>query len=205
MHARSWMLLTLLSPACECGRTIEQEDSDDTASAGSSTTSSSSSASASEESTGAPFDASRWLGRYHFEFAFMTFGEPGPTHGGGGQLANFEIFANGTATLRFEYCGMGTTSRTIHYEWEPDEPDWLALYPGEGEPSLRYNAGVDLDSLRVHMIGPCRELRFEADGREVDWTTFRPGASCWVHPDRCFPPDSTHLDYCEGEEPPPCP
>jgi hypothetical protein len=203
MYARSWMLLMLLPFACQCDRTIEH-DSDGATSMGASTTSGSSSASSSEESTGAPFDASRWLGRYHYEFALMTFGEAGPTHGAGGTLANFEILADGTATMLHEYCGM-IPSQIVKYEWVSDEPDWLALHPGEGETSLRYNAATDLDSLRVHMIGPCRELELEADGQIVDWTTFKPGASCWVRESRCFPPDSTHIDYCEGEEPPPCP
>jgi hypothetical protein len=64
MHARSWLLLTLLSPACQCDRTIEH-DTDDATSTGTSTTSDSATASSSEESTGAPFDASRRLVRDH--------------------------------------------------------------------------------------------------------------------------------------------
>jgi hypothetical protein len=203
MHARSWMLLTLLSPACQCDRTIEH-DTDDATSTGTSTTSDSATASSSEESTGAPFDASRWLGRYHVEFPLTTFGEPGPTHGGGGSLVNFEIFADGTATMVYEDCG-SSPSIIVNYAWVPDEPDWLALHPGDGETSLRYMALEGLETLRVHIMEPCRELEVEYDGRIDAWSPFFPGASCWVHPDRCFPPDSTHRDYCEGEEPPPCP
>jgi hypothetical protein len=201
MHARSWLLFTLLSPACQCDRTIEH-DTDDATSTGTSTTSDSATASSSEESTGAPFDASRWLGRYHFETAFLEFGERGEFIGSAQTLSNFEIFADGTATMLFEYCAM-SPSRFIHYEWEPDEPGWIALHPGEGETTLRMEAAEDLDSLRVHLIEPCRELELEMNGRILGFTTYRPGASCWVA--RCPSPNIYHVDYCEGEEPPPCP
>jgi hypothetical protein len=104
----------------------------------------------------------------------------------------------------YEDCG-SSPSIIVNYAWAPDEPDWLALHPGEGETSLRYVALEGLETLRVHIVEPCRELEVEYDGRIDAWSPFFPGKACWVHPDRCFPPDSTHLDYCEGEEPPPCP
>jgi hypothetical protein len=91
------------------------------------------------------------------------------------------------------------------YEWTPDEPGWLALHPGAGESSLRLVALEDLETLRVHLVEPCRALEFEYDGMIENFLPFRPGESCWV--DRCMTGDGTELqvDYCEGEEPPPCP
>jgi hypothetical protein len=92
---------------------------------------------------------------------------------------------------------------TTVYEWVPSEEGWLSLHPGPGETSLRFWANPDVDTLRVQMIDSCRALRFERDGQIVSWTTFRPGESCWV--DRCTAPNIMQVDYCEGEEPPPCP
>jgi hypothetical protein len=92
----------------------------------------------------------------------------------------------------------------IAYEWTPDEePGWLELYPGAGESSLRFVAFEDLETLRVRLIEPCRELEFEADGVTDPWFPVRPGESCWV--DRCTTGSVMQVDYCEGEEPLACP
>jgi hypothetical protein len=55
----------------------------------------------SEETTDAPFDASRWIGRYHYETPFLPFGERGDPMGPY-MLANFEIFADSTAIMLFD-------------------------------------------------------------------------------------------------------
>ena len=39
--------------------------------------------------------------------------------------------------------------------------------------------------------------------RSQGFVVVRPGASCWV--ERCTTPGLIQVDYCEGEEPPPCP
>lgn len=186
------------SPACHCANEVAL-DTDATAS--SSQGSTTSTTGSSEGDLGAPFDASRWIGRYHFELRFLPFGERGDPMGSD-MLMNLEIFADSTASLFYDDCSFEQPV-IIAYTWEPSEPGWIELFPGEGEPSLRLAAAEDLESLRIHMLEPCRALEFEADGAIVPWLPFRPGASCWV--DRCTTGNVLHIDYCEGEEPPPCP
>jgi hypothetical protein len=157
--------------------------------------------STSSDGTGEPFDASRWIGRYHFENVFLPFGERGDSHGDNA-LINFEIPPDSRATMFNDDCSFDEGITTV-YEWVPSEEGWLSLHPGPGETSLRFWANPDVDTLRVQMIDSCRALRFERDGQIVSWTTFRPGESCWV--DRCTAPNIMQVDYCEGEEPPPCP
>ena len=152
--------------------------------------------------TGAPFDASRWIGRYHFENVFLPFGELGDP-AGSYSLTNFEILADGRASMFHDHCSFEEPV-IIAYEWLPsDEEGWLSLYPGEGETSLRFMAIDDVETLRVQLVEPCRELRFDIDGRSQGFVVVRPGASCWV--ERCTTPGLIQVDYCEGEEPPPCP
>jgi hypothetical protein len=153
----------------------------------------------SEESTGAPFDASRWIGRYHYEYAFAEWGDPEYTD----MLVNFEIFADSTAIMLYDHC-IFDGPQIIAYEWTPDEePGWIALHPGAGESYLRLLSGESLETLRVRLLEPCRGLRFEYDGFEDDLLPFYPGESCWI--DRCGDGMSPVVGYCEGEEPPPCP
>lgn len=158
------------------------------------------SSSSSGGSTGAPFDASLWIGRYHYENVFLPFGERGDPHGSL-SLANFEVLPDSRATMLYDDCSFDEAIITV-YEWLPSEDGWLSLRPGPGETSLRFWANPDVDTLRVQMIDSCRELRFELDGQIVSWTPFLPGESCWV--DRCTTPGILQVDYCEGEEPPPC-
>jgi hypothetical protein len=108
------------------------------------------------------------------------------------------------APMKCESCGNGVRegSETC------DGSDWLyprcdAMRPGLGETSLRFWANPDVDTIHLRLIEPCRELEFEVDGRPLSFTKVRPGASCWVN--RCTTPGIAQLDYCEGEEPPPCP
>jgi hypothetical protein len=153
----------------------------------------------SEESTGALFDASRWIGRYHYENPIGEWGDPKTTE----MLVNFEIFEDSTAVMFYDRCSFDVPE-LIHYEWAPDdEPGWIELYPGAGESSLRLLSGESLDTLRVHLIEPCRELGFEYDGVVESWFPFYPGASCWIN--RCPAGLLPRIGYCEGEEPPPCP
>lgn len=196
--------VTLLPMAWLAGCQCEHADVVDLASDGSASSLGESSTSAdpsSDDSTGAPFDASRWIGRYHFENAFLPFGERGDSHGSN-SLANFEILPDSRATMFYDNCSF-EQGITTAYEWAPSEDGWLTLRPGAGDASLRIWADTDVETLRVQMIGPCRELRFEVDGWVNDWIRFYPGESCWV--DRCTAPNVMQVDYCEGEEPPPCP
>jgi hypothetical protein len=124
----------LLLPGCQCENPEVRATDVDMSSSGSLTGSSSSTG----ESTGTPFDASRWIGRYHYEDAWLEFGERG-TPISELMLANFEIRADATATMFYESCGEGPPI-VIAYRWEPGEVGSLHLYPGEGESRLRFMA-----------------------------------------------------------------
>jgi hypothetical protein len=148
-----------------------------------------------------PFDASRWIGRYHFESVLFPFGERGDTHGPNA-LINFEILPDSRATIFYDDCSFDDpVTRT--YAWSPGEEGWLDLQAEPGEPWLRFLGPDPVGSLRVQLVEPCRDLRIEVDGSVNTWMPFRPGESCWV--DRCTTPNIMQVDYCEGEVPPPCP
>jgi hypothetical protein len=209
MHRRLWMLAAAaLLSACHCENAATSDtevDGMDGSSSDAATSTWGASgvlpSGSSEESTGAPFDASRWLGRYHFETPFLPFGERGDPLGTY-VLTNFEILEDSTASMFYDACSFEEPVH-IAYTWEPSTDGWLSLHPGPGEPSLRFQSIVNIETLRVHLIEPCRALEFEADGTILPWTPFHPGASCWI--DRCTTGNIMHVDYCEGEEPPPCP
>jgi hypothetical protein len=167
-----WMIAVVVvsSAGCEC----EDADQAGTDSAtGSSGEASGSSSSSSEDGTGAPFDTSRWVGRYHYEDPWLTFGERGQPLGTP-TLMNFEILEDSTATLFYDDCGFDTPV-VIAYRWEANEDGWLYLYPGEGETHLRFMADEDIEVLRVLVMPPCRALMFENDGASVGWAPFQPG------------------------------
>ncbi|MCX4239441.1 hypothetical protein [Paraliomyxa miuraensis] len=145
-----------------------------------------------DESIGEPFDASRWIGRYHFENTFLPFGERGDP-GGDYSLVNFEILPDSRASLLYDDCNFELPI-VIAYEWLPSDDGWLNLHPGQGETSLRFLGRTDVETLRVQLIEPCRELEFEADGRGLSFSVVRPGESCWV--DRCTTPHTMQVDYC---------
>lgn len=200
--ARSLSLISLTTAwlaGCQCADVAEPEsESSSSSSEGIPTGHSDSSGS----STGAPFDASRWIGRYHFESTFLPFGERGDPHGSRA-LINFEILPDSRATMLYDDCSFDEAI-TIAYEWLPFAEGWLSLHPGEGETSLRYLGREDVDTLRVRLIEPCRELEFEIDGEpDGGFHVVRPGESWWV--DRCTESGIMQVDYCEGEEPSPCP
>jgi hypothetical protein len=201
------LVLVVLEAACHCER-MEGTDTDSVGSTTDTATgrSSSSSDGSSSGSTGEPFDASLWVGRYHYENVFMEFGELGNPNGCE-CLLNFEIFPDSRAVLFYDQCSFEEPI-IIRYVWEPDDEDgWLRLRPGEGEASLRYMAAENLKSLKVQRTEPpemCRpQLAFVVDGIVGVFAPFFPGESCWV--DRCTVPNRMQVWYCEGEEPPPCP
>ncbi|MCX4243369.1 hypothetical protein [Paraliomyxa miuraensis] len=191
------ILLALASPVgCQCADAdIVEIDAD--ASSGSAGESSSASSSGSDRTTGDPFDASRWIDRYHFEHPYLPFGERGDPLGTY-VLVNFEVFPDARASMFYDGCGL-SEGFTIAYRWSPSENGWLSLRPGEGETTLRFLSDHDVDTLRVRLTEPCRELRFEVDGELNPSFAFFPGASCWV--DRCTTPGIMQVDYCDGEEP----
>jgi hypothetical protein len=156
-----------------------------------------------DASTGEPFDALRWIGRYHFESVFLPFGERGDTHGPNA-LINVEILPDSRATIFYDDCSFDDPV-TRAYAWTPDEGEegWLVLRPGPGEPWLRFLGPDPVETLRVQLVEPCRDLWIEVDGSVSTWMPFRPGESCWL--DRCTTPGIMQVGYCEGEEPPPCP
>jgi hypothetical protein len=194
------LLATTLLAGCHCANAdiVELGSEGSTSTSGEALTGSSAS---NDSSTGEPFDGSRWIGRYHFENFFLPFGERGDPHGDYA-LVNFEVLPDGWATIFYDSCSFDEpVTRT--YEWTPDEEGWLDLQAGPGEPWLRFLGPDRVDTLRVQLVEPCRELWFEIDGRVSGWMPFFPGESCWV--DRCTTPGIMQVDYCEGEEPPSCP
>lgn len=201
------LVLVSLSAACHCAQVVETDT--DPSTSGTSDTStgvSSSTSGTSESSTGEPFDASQWVGIYHYENPFLVFGESVDPAGTSRTLANFEIFADSRATMFYDNCSFDEPI-VIDYVWEPGEEGWLRLLPGKGEPSLRYMSAENVESLLVQRSEPeemCRpRLVFEFDGIHDSFAPFYPGKSCWV--DRCTVPNRFHVDYCEGQDPPPCP
>jgi len=209
MRLRSWTVICIAMPSigCQCEQGLEDgtEATTGTSLATEALTggasSSESSSGSSDASTGALFDPSRWIGRYHYQDPWLEFGERGDPLGPH-MLLNFEIHADSTASMHYDDCAFDEPT-VVAYEWTPGEPGWLDLHPGEGESSLRVMAGHDLDSVRIQLVEPCRALQFEIDGIIDHWLLLRPGASCWT--DRCTTGNLMEVDYCEGEEPPPCP
>ncbi|MCX4246749.1 hypothetical protein [Paraliomyxa miuraensis] len=201
---RPYMMLASLALAwptgCQCS-SGELVEVDSEGSSGTFEETLAASSGSGDESTGEPFDASRWIGRYHFESTFLPFGESGYP-GGNYTLTNFEILPDSRATMLHDHCNYKEPI-TIEYQWLPSENGWLILQPGAGERSLRFNADPDVESLRVRLIEPCRELEFDYDGTMIgmgrSFTLIRPGASCWV--DKCTTGSIMQVDYCDGEQP----
>lgn len=196
-HVAHAALLWLAGCQCADSDLVELESESSTSAAEDALTDSSD---GSTGTTGEPFDASRWIGRYHYENVYLPFGERGDSLGSNA-LINFEILTDSQATIFYDDCAFDVPV-TRAYEWSPGEEGWLDLQPGPDEPSLRFLGTDRVDTLRIQLVEPCRELRFEIDG-QVSGLPFRPGESCWV--DRCTTPNIMQVDYCEGEEPPPCP
>lgn len=199
---RAMLLAATWLAGCECA-SANVADLDADASSSTVGGASAESSAATASTTGEPFDASRWIGRYHFEHAFLRLGERGTVYGWT-SLVNFEILPDGRASMLYDDCSFEAPI-TIAYEWLPSEEEegWVSLYPGVGETSLRFMDDEDVETLRVQLVEPCRELIFDVDGRAPGFLIVRPGASCWE--DRCSTYHVIEVDYCEGEEPPACP
>ncbi|MCX4239342.1 hypothetical protein [Paraliomyxa miuraensis] len=190
------LLLPLVSVAgCQCADADLVELGSDASSGSSGQPSGSSNGG--DGSTGETFDVSRWIGRYHFENPYLPFGERGDPLGTY-SLINFEILSDGRAEVLLDDCSFDEPV-TSTYEWVASEEGWLTLSPGPDEVSLSLFGLQEVDTLRVQLMGPCRALRFEADGVINTFFTFHPGESCWV--DRCTTGAVMQVDYCEGEEP----
>jgi hypothetical protein len=206
MNTRQWVFaLAAVAPACDCDSSsyvdasaTVSEAGDVSTSTGDVSTSTWGATGAITGSAGAPFDASRWVGRYHYLYPLVDrWGEQSQTT----ELVNFEFREDGTMTMLYDRCSFDWPE-IVHYEWEPDEePGWIELHPGAGQPYLRFLVDQPYESIRVHLIEPCRELEFEVDGNVDTWLLVYPGAWCWLN--RCG--NGIRVDYCEGEEPPPCP
>ena len=131
-----------LGSGCPNGEVVAR-DSD----SASSEETSSGSAGSSDGSTGDPFDASRWIGRYHFENVLLPFGERGDPHGSA-SLTNLEILPDARATMFYDNCVFDEPI-LIEYEWRPSPDGWMDLLPGAGESSLRFRADPEVESLRA--------------------------------------------------------
>ena len=205
-HGRAIVTILLAGAgpfACECTDRRYHDDADPTGSTGLATTGSSAMTTGEGVTAGSTeeaVDASRFIGTFHNENDFVPFGrevyDPGSA-----SIANLEIRADGTAHMSYEICSEQYEPREIAWRWEVHPGPWLELFPGPGEGSLRFMAVDELESLRVMPVGDC-DLHFEVDGELVPYETFRPGLACWVN--RCEPTGTVHIDYCDGEEPPPC-
>lgn len=199
----------LLASGCECSeRPLHELDAMD---AGAESTTGETQAGSAEgaaaatggtegSSTGEVIDVTPFLGVFHAEHWVTPFGHEVPNPGGVA-LANLEIRADGTASMIWETCSLLAGTREVGWTWEAHPGPVLEFSPGSGEDSLDYFALTDLVSLRAYFVDDCG-FQFEADGDLITTQTFRPGLACWVN--RCEPSWTVHLDYCEGEDPPPC-
>jgi hypothetical protein len=197
----------LTSPACECAErepydTMEPTSvtSLETTTAEAMTTTGSASSSGTTDDME---DVSRFLGAFHYEVNVIAFGfeseilaEP--------MILNIEILADGTASMTMETCDKAFGTLEIAWTWELGPGPSLELAPGLGETSLRYATLTDVESIRVMPLDEC-DLAFEIDGHIVWQDGYYPGKACWVK--RCEESGDIvryHIDYCDGEEPPPC-
>lgn len=150
-------------------------------------------------STGEPIDVSRFMGVFHYEFGFIPFGREVP-NAGDPTIANVEILPDGTASMSMENCSPSYGPLEITWRWHAVPGPALEFTPGPGEESLRFMVHSNLESVRATLDG-C-DLDFEIDGQPLGDAVYRPGRACWVN--RCDPPYVVHIDYCDGEAPPPC-
>lgn len=191
--------------ACQCSNPSRLDERDMKGSAAngesSSTGSSTSDEEAGSEATAEPVDVERLLGVFHYESPFIPFGEQAP-NSGDAMVANLEIRPDGTASMSLETCNTSQAPLLIDWRWEARPGPSLELSPGPGEASLRFMALAELESVTV-MPGEACALVIDAKGEEA-WVIdeFHPGRACWV--DRCETWNNVHIDYCDGQAPPPC-
>lgn len=197
-----WFALLVLTAVCamagcECAHRHDYEMAESTGTTGDDAT-----AATSTEETQATDDAgdpSRFFGVFHNESYFVPLGmevvDPGSA-----TVANVHIRPGGTASMTVEWCSRSYGTRMIEWRWELRRDGWLHFTPGPGEESLRFLAWTGLESVRATIVNQC-DVLFEIEGDITFSETFRPGEACWVK--RCEH-DRVHIDYCEGEPPPPC-
>ena len=155
---------------------------------------------ATTRTTDPPVDVSRFMGIFHNELALTPFGRE-VEDSGDPTLANLEILPDGTAHMTMETCSELFGTLEISLRWEARPGPMLEFFPGPGEDSLRFMASSDLESV-VAKLGDDCDILFEIDGEPLWMEPFRPGRACWVN--RCMPAWTFHIDYCDGEAPPPC-
>jgi hypothetical protein len=195
--------MLILAVACQCtGRRTDEHTANSEDLAAASTDTGESTTSAGEpttETTGDVVDVSRFMGVFHSEFDFIPFGREVPNTGDP-VIANLEIRPDGTASMVMENCDLNYGPLEIAWRWDARPGPTLEFTPGPGEGSLRFMARSDLQSVRATLDG-C-DLLFEVDGAPVSTEVYRPGRACWVN--RCMPAWTVHIDYCDGQAPPPC-
>lgn len=198
----SVVLVTSLVSACECadGRRHDAAssttDPETTSSEGSTGNAGGTSVAT---TTADPVDVSRFIGVFHNEHWLTPFGRE--VHNPGGvSLANLEIRPDGTASMTIETCNLDHGTLHQAWTWKSHPGPRLEFSPVADE-ALQFMWLSDLESLSAFPVDQCA-FQFEADGIAVPSDTFRPGRACWVN--RCEPSYEIHIDYCEGEEPPPC-
>lgn len=210
VHGHATLALVLAagssSSGCECAERKLHDELGSTStleletSTGGFTTTGAESATRASEDTESAGDVSRFMGVFHNESQFIPFGME-TMNTGSPTIANIEIREDGTASMVMETCNEDYGPLEIAWRWEALPGPRLDFLPGPGEESLRFMALPDLESLRATMDDACY-LLFEVDGTIIDSQTFRPGKACWVN--RCEPHWTVHIDYCDGEAPPPC-
>jgi hypothetical protein len=200
-----WLALWSACVLVGCGPTLDAHDQGTSGEgAGSSSTTMTT---ITEVSTTNPAeDASRFLGVFHYDH--QDFGDwvwcDADVAPRWPPLINVEIRPDGTAGMFMQECVplFGDHPLEVEWRWELVQDEWLELRPGPGEASLRFIEPNELASLRATIDDQCT-MRFEADGEPLLPYVFRRGRACWWN--RCEPSWTMYIDYCEGEEPPPCP
>jgi hypothetical protein len=196
-----------LASACECADrryhdAASTSSTTDPADLPSETSTGSAEATSSATTTDDPVDVSRFIGVFHNEHWLVPLGRT-VDFPGGVSLANLEIRTDGTASMTMETCSELDGTRHFEWRWEARPGPRLEFLPSPGEDEvLRFMAFAELESLFAYPVDPCG-FPFEADGVPITTDTFRPGRACWVN--RCEAPSwMVEIDYCEGEELPPC-
>lgn len=190
--------------ACQCAdpmvHTEAREPLDSSSDGSTSTSPGTSDDAASTEAADDPIDVSRFMGVFHNDFALIPFGQE-VQDTGDPTIANLEIRPDGTAHMTMENCDPND-GLEISLRWAARPGPILDFFPGPGEESLRFMALSELESVTAELGDGC-DILFEVDYEPLWMEPFRPGRACWVN--RCETSDNmVHIDYCDGEAPPPC-
>ena len=142
-HPSPWILVVVAvsSPACQCERVIAEdidtEATTSTSTAGASSTFPGTSSVASEESTGGWFDASRWIGRYHYEDLVLDM--PGTAERLGSWLG-VPLDAQSTArdkSFRSKHMTAATPEQSVGRWRDEMEPEVAERFSRDLGPELR--------------------------------------------------------------------